>query len=113
MGSFVYSVASCRWCTANRSPPHTDRDLGEQLQETEGLLVGLRQDGDGAASFTRAAKKHTATAETPNSIALWLQAAELPTPRSGSPICQRVPAQAYDAAPMDAQNSTGDPAVIC
>lgn len=73
----------------------------------------LRQVGDGAAIALCAGEKHAATAKAPHGSAVRIQAAGLPTRRPASPVCQRVPAQADDAAPMDPQHPTSDSADIC
>lgn len=75
--------------------------LGEQLKEAKGLLMRLWQRRDGAAPLTGAAEKHTAPAKAPHGVAVWLQAARLPTGGPPSPVRQRVPAKADDAAPVD------------
>ena len=87
--------------------------LWEQLKEAEGLLVGLGQGNDGAASAPRAAEKHTLATEAPHGVAARVQAAGLPTCRSASPFRQRVPAQADGAAPVDPKHPAGHPAEIC
>lgn len=75
--------------------------------------MGLGQRDDGAAPLPRAAEKHTSPAEAPNGVAARLQAAGLPTCRPTSPVCQRVPTQGEDAAPVNPQDPAGHPAEIC
>lgn len=90
-----------------------DGTLCEKLKETKGLLVGLRQEGDWAATFQRAAEKHTSPAKAPHSIAARIQAAGLPTCRPASPVCHRVPTHGDGATPVDPQHPAGHPAEIC
>lgn len=112
--SSVRCVASCMWClTSSSTSCCNDWTLREELKEAEGLLVGLGQGDDGAAPIPRASEMHTLPAEAPHSVAARVQAAGLPTRRPASPVRQRVPAQADDAAPVDAQNPAGHPAEIC
>lgn len=73
----------------------------------------LGQNGDGAAPRTGAAEKHAAPSEAPHGIAIRLQAAGLPARRPASPIRQRVPTEADDAAPVDPEHPAGHPAEIC
>ncbi len=66
-----------------------------------------------AAPFPGAAEKHTSAAEAPHGVAVRPQAAGLPTCCPASPICQRVPTQGDDAAPVDPQDAASHPAEIC
>lgn len=46
--------------------------LGEQLEEAEGLLIGLGQEADGASSGPGAAEEHTAPPQAPHGTAAGL-----------------------------------------
>lgn len=73
----------------------------------------LGQGNDGAAPTLRAAEEHTLPAEAPHGVAAWIQAAGLPTRCPASPVGQRMPTQADDAAIVDPQHPAGHPAEIC
>lgn len=84
--------------------------LCQQLKQSEGLLMGLGQQGDGATPVLRAPQQHAPPAQAPNGTAAGVQAARFPTRRASLPIYEGAPPKRDHVAPVHPENPAGHPA---